>query len=150
MQLKHNNQSEITFKEFFNEELEQWEKEIKLLLEKSLRLSSEAAERVKVVVIGSSDQPTIKFSESEEYHWQSKFYLKILSQTQSHGLPILIKMNRKRIADQGDDYFDKDHAEQVLIDTQCAMFSGKGKEQFDEFSGETVGLIMGVNEAQDW
>ena len=150
LQLRHNNQSEITFKEFFNEELDQWKKEIKLLLEKNLRLSSEAAGRVKVIVIGSSDQPTIKLSESEEYHWQSKFYLEILSQTQSPGLPILIKMNRKRIGDQGDDYFDKDHAKQVLIDTQCAMFSGKGKEQFEKFSGETIGLIMGVNETQDW
>ena len=146
----YNSQSGKTFKQFFEERLQSWKKEIKLLLERGILLSTKVAESVPVVVVGGSDQPTIKLSESEEYHWQSKFYLEVLSQTQNNGLPVSIKANRKRIATQGDGYFDRGHALQVLIDTQCLMFSSKGKEQFEELSGEAIGLIMGVNEIQDW
>lgn len=68
-------------------------KEIKLPLEKSLQLSSEAAGRVPIVGIGNCDRQTIELSGTEGYHWQSKFYLEVLSQVQTNGLPILIKAN---------------------------------------------------------
>ena len=41
-------------------------------------------------------------------------------------------------------------AKRLLVEAQCSLFSGMGLKWYKNAFGETVGLIMGVNEDQDW
>ena len=149
-----NEQPQISFRQFFNDEVEAWKTQIKSVLRGCNQSDNCDFSKTPVIPVGASE-PSIDLSDNDpptpatQYYWLSQFLLHAMSATKPEGLPALIRINKRQAQQQLNEYSDLDLAQKLITEAQCSMFSKIGlKEKKDP--GEIIGVIMGMNNDQNW
>ena len=149
-----NEQPQVSFQQFFNDEVEAWKTQIKSVLRGCNQSNDCDINEVPIIPVGASE-PSIDLSDNDpptpatQYYWLSQFLLHAMSASKLEGLPALIRISRRQTQQQPNEYSDLDLAQKLITEAQCSMFSKIGlKEKKDP--GEIIGVIMGMNDEQNW
>ena len=149
-----NEQPQISFRQFFNDEVEAWKTQIKSVLRGCNQSDDFDINGVPIIPVGASEL-SIDLSDNDpstpatQYYWLSQFLINAMSATKPEGLPALIRINKRQVQQQPNEYPDIDTVRELITEAQCSMFSKIGlKEKKDP--GEIIGVIMGMNDQQNW
>ena len=98
-------------------------------------------DRIPIVPVDDST-PLTNFgpSTATPHHSFPDLLLQAMPATKLEGLPALLRISR---------YYDIDEIKEHIIKNQCLMFSKVG-QRARNLPGETIGLILGSNEKQNW
>ena len=129
----------------YQNELEQWEREIRKVLSMHIHLDEKTAMKVPIIPVGDY-RPTIDLADGQQYHWLSELLLQIIPIMKIAGLPSLLTLNKQRTKKQSSEYHDLEQAKEQIIEAQCDMFSRMGLRDYKSLHGEAIGLILGENE----
>ena len=144
---------QTTFKQFFVEELQKWIKHIKMILQKYTN-SEDSIANLPIIPVGDVEVK-VDFSDDEnptpdtQFHWLSELLVHAMPATEPEGLPTLIKTNKRRLEEQPDEYIKVDQTQELIVKAQCTMFSKIGLRDRSH-QGEAIGLMLGMNDEQEW
>ena len=130
-----------TFRELFCRKIQEWDENLRNMLENDIGLDSSQATNLKIIPTGSRDTSGLP----DRSHWLSAFWFSVLSSMHKSAQPAMLHMNRNRII-EFPDTVDKNDLDK-LIEDQVLILTERGAEIGHGYGLANIGSCVGLEVA---